>query len=122
MATLVPSLVTMRHVTLSGEVAIKCFTGCPSTSKIVSPGCRPAFQAGPVWSTQPIMAAVSASLLGLPTLQTMKAKKTASKKLNSGPANATMILSNGETLGSVSAGSSVLPSMTSIVAICGRAT
>ena len=88
----------------------------------MSPGRKPAFHAGPFWSTQPIIVELLSALLGLPTPQTTNAKKIASKKLNSGPANATMILSSGETLGSASADSSLLPSMASIVAICGRAT
>src|ERR1035437_2597944 len=124
MAMLVPVLVTMRQVTLSimldnGE---KCFTAWPSTSRIVSPGRRPAFPAGPVGSTQPTTVELSASLLGLPTPQTTTANSIASKKLNSGPANATMILSSGETGGNWSAGVSVLPSTASIVAICGNKT
>ena len=41
---------------------------------------------------------------------------------NNGPAKATMILSSGETFGSGSSGVSVLPSMASMVAICGSET
>jgi hypothetical protein len=63
------------------------------------------------------MVVLSASLVGLPTCQTMTANAIASKKLKRGPAKATMILSRGETFGNGSAGISVLPSMASMVAI-----
>ena len=123
MAMLVPVLVMTRQVTLSCAGGEKWCTGCPSISKRVSPGRRPAFQAGPDGSTQPTVVEVSAPLVGFPTPQTMTAKNRARAKLNSGPANATMILSRGDTLGSgVVAASSGLPSMASMVAICGRAT
>ena len=59
------------------------------------PAASPAFQAGPSGSTQPMVVEFSASLTGRPTLQTTTAKASASRKLNSGPANATMILSSG---------------------------
>src|ERR1035437_3907382 len=114
MAMFVLVLVTMRHVTLSDDVGAKWWTGCPSTSRIVSPGRRPAAQAGAglpfasVGTTQPTVVVLSASVEGLPTLQTTTAKPSASRKLNSGPANATMILSSGETLGSFSASASTL--------------
>src|SRR2546426_4561871 len=65
---------------------------------------------------------VSLSLTGLPTAQTTNAKRTAKPKLNNGPAKATMILSNAETGGSCSAELSVLPSIASMVAICGNET
>src|SRR5450755_1404994 len=109
MAMFVPVLVMIRHLTLSDSDAVgrKFFTGWPSTSKMVSPGRNPADQPGPVGSTQPTTVELFTSLLGLPTLQTTTANAMASKKLNSGPAKATMILSSGATFGSCSAGSSV---------------
>src|SRR5215510_4739272 len=65
---------------------------------------------------------VSDSVTGLPTSQTTNANTMAKPKLNRGPAKATMILSNGETGGSCCASLSVLPSIASIVAICGNET
>ena len=64
----------------------------------------------------------SASLTGRPTTQTTTAKASASRKLNSGPAKATMILSKAEMGGSGCSELSLLPSMASMVAICGSET
>src|SRR5258706_448186 len=44
---LAPSLVTMRQVMLSGEGGLYWMTAWPSTARILSPGRRPAFHAGP---------------------------------------------------------------------------
>ena len=89
-------------------VGAKFFTGWPSTSKIVSPGRKPAFHAGPsgppsrsLWNCRS-----RCSACRRPRPRT--AKTTASRKLNNGPANATMILSSGETLGNCSVGVSDL--------------
>ena len=54
MAMLVPSLVMMRHLMLSAPEEVKYFTGWPSTSRILSPGRKPAFQAGPLPHHQPM--------------------------------------------------------------------
>src|SRR6185369_13676066 len=77
-AMLVFWLVTIRQVTLSCAGGAKVVTLKPSTSRISSPGLRPAFQAGPPGSTQPILVESESSLTGRPTTHTTAAKKTAS--------------------------------------------
>ena len=80
----------------------------------------PDWAAGLSGATKPtVVTPISTS--GLPTIQTATAKNTASRKEAMGPAAATMILSKGVT-GFKSLGSSALPSMASIGAICGRET
>ena len=66
------------------------------------------------------MVVVCASLWGLPTIQTAAANTQANKKLNNGPAKATMALSSGVMGGSDSVLDS--PSRPPMGAICGRAT
>ena len=64
----------------------------------------------------------TASLTGRPTSMTTHAKARANRKLNRGPAKATMILSRAEIGGNGLSELSLLPSIASIVAICGRET
>ena len=66
----------------------------------------------------------SVSLTGGPTIITTSAKASARRKLKSGPANATMTLSSGEIFGSFTRPPefSLLPSITSMVAIWGSET
>src|ERR1043166_2830456 len=59
---------------------------------------------------------------GRPTPQTTQANATARPKLKSGPAKATMILSQAEIGGSSLLGLSLFPSIVSIGAICGSET
>src|ERR1700740_3757797 len=65
---------------------------------------------------------VSASAIGLPTTQQMVEKTKANKKLKSGPAAATIILSSGLIGGKSEPLTPALPSTASIVAICGSNT
>ena len=115
-----PSLRTTRHLTLA-PMPVHLLTGLLSTATIRSPG-RSMFKAGESLSTSPMMVVFSDSRTGRPTPQTTKAKTAANTKLKSGPANATMILSQAEMGGSSSRGLSVRPSMTSMGAICGSDT
>src|SRR5208283_4045812 len=115
-------LVMIRHLMLSGDGELNSATGCPSIATMRSPGRNPAAQAGPVGSAQPIVVLLSSSFTGRPTPQTNTAKPSASKKLNKGPAKATMILSKAEIGGNALPELSPFPSIASIEAIWGSAT
>ena len=117
-----PSLRTMRQLIESSLIPPKRVTRWPSTETILSPVLRPASAAGESGTTYPIIVVASDSLTGRPTTQMKRAKATARRKLKSGPANATMILSSAEIFGSCARSMSALPSMISIGASCGKAT
>ena len=117
-----PSLRMTRHEILSSPMPPKRVTAFPSTANILSPAFKPACSAGDSGMTYPIVVVVSDSLTGRPTVQMITAKRTARPKLKSGPANATIILSSAEILGSFARSRSALPSIMSIGASCGSAT
>ena len=114
-----PRLVTMLSWMLS-SVPSQTLTGTPLMAVILSPRWKPAFSLGLPGSTQPteVVGMMSA---GLPKVATPIAAVSASRKENSGPAKATMILSSG-VIGGSGSRSRFPPSIASIGAIWGRAT
>ena len=62
------------------------------------------------------MVVISASLTGRPTIITIQANASANKKLNSGPAKATIILSSAEILGSFARSRSMIAAVEKVMA------
>jgi len=112
-------LSTLQSPFEESAIATTRISGSPLlTARMISD--KPALAAGPSGVTYPTVVVVSASGIGRPTAQTKVAKASARRKLNNGPANATMILSSG-----LIGGNSVrpgFPSIASIGAIWGKRT